>query len=89
MLKSTSKSAVSIELSIHLLSLVYLSNVLYEHISLLKEEFPCKIHEFRLYHAQLMCIYIFRVYMYTMFFSAHQHSVYYMGAGQENAGLFV
>ncbi len=42
MLKTTSNSAVIIELSIRNLPLVYLSNALSEHTSLLKEEFTLK-----------------------------------------------
>ncbi len=77
----TSNSAFIIELSIRNLPLVYMSNALSGHISLLKE-FTCKIHQFRLYPAHLIVIYIFRVYIYTLFGAHHHIGVYYMGTGQ-------
>ncbi len=83
----TSSSAFIIELSIPNLPLVYMSNARSGHISLLKE-FTCKIHQFRLYSAHLIVIYIPSIYPYALQCPSPYRGVLH-GHRSSKAALFV
>ncbi len=74
MLKTTSTSVFVIETSIRNLPLVFLSKALFEHISLLNEEFTCNNSLISTISYTFKYVYTFRVYVYTILFSVLHHS---------------
>ncbi len=65
------------------LPLLHLYKALIEHISLFKEKFTCKIHQFRLYPpAHIIVIYVPGIYLNDALQSHHHSAAYYMDAGQ-------